>query len=151
MSRLREDCWVCQNLDQPKQLVFYESNTSIAKLNPDQYFHGYTFLTLKSHMEELHQLTSKTRQSFLNDIALVGNALAMALQPDKMNYELLGNAQPHLHWHIIPRYKSDPLWGRPIWVGNRRRNRLSQDQYVELLEKVRAHIAQPTGRLKPPE
>jgi diadenosine tetraphosphate (Ap4A) HIT family hydrolase len=41
-----------------------------------------------------------------------GRAIETALQPLKMNYTLLGNALPHLHTHVIPRYADDP---RPGW------------------------------------
>ena len=137
---LEEGCWICENLHQPKDLVLYESKTSLAKLNPDQLFRGYTFLTLKWHQEELHNLSTRDRKSFLEDMSRVGTSLAAALKPDKMNYELLGNAQPHLHWHIVPRYKTDPMWGRPIWAGSRRRNRLTQEGYLELVKKIREHL-----------
>lgn len=36
--------------------------------------------------------------------------------PDHMNIESLGNVVAHLHWHIIPRYRTDPRWGQPIWA-----------------------------------
>jgi diadenosine tetraphosphate (Ap4A) HIT family hydrolase len=35
-----------------------------------------------------------------------------AFAPVKLNYDLLGNAVPHLHTHIVPRYADDP---RPGW------------------------------------
>ena len=146
---LREDCWICQNLHTPPHLVYYESRTSIAKLNPDQLFQGYTFLALKWHEEELHQLTDKDRKSFLNDMSTVGAALAATLRPDKMNYELLGNIQRHLHWHIIPRYTSDPMWGRPIWAGNRRRKRLATDEYGALVNKIKQQLSIPAKNSRP--
>ena len=31
-----------------------------------------------------------------------------------MNYEVLGNALPHLHTHLVPRYLDDPAPGRPF-------------------------------------
>ncbi len=31
-----------------------------------------------------------------------------------MNYQILGNAVPHLHCHIVPRYFGDPAPGRPL-------------------------------------
>src|SRR2546428_13298445 len=83
---------MCQGIYEPKNLVFYESHTSVAKLNPDQAFEGYTFLTLKWHEEELYNLADKDRKQFLEDMSLVANALSKALKPDKMNYELLGNS-----------------------------------------------------------
>ena len=35
-------------------------------------------------------------------------------RPLKMNYEVLGNALPHLHTHLVPRYLDDPAPGRPF-------------------------------------
>ena len=37
------------------------------------------------------------------------------MKPDHINVESLGNVVPHLHWHIIPRYVGDPMWGAPVW------------------------------------
>ena len=33
--------------------------------------------------------------------------------------ECLGNTVPHLHIAVIPRYRSDPRWGRPVWTTSR--------------------------------
>ena len=140
LSRLQADCWMCQGIYQPKSLVFYESRVSVAKLNPDQAFEGYTFLTLKWHEEELYKLADKDRKQFLEDMSLVANALSKAFKPDKMNYELLGNSMPHLHWHLVPRYTSDPMWGRPIWAGNRRRKRLNEEGYEQLKRRIETLI-----------
>ena len=132
---------MCQGLYEPKNLVFYESRVSVAKLNPDQAFEGYTFLTLKWHEEELYRLIDRDRKQFLEDMSLVANALFKAFKPDKMNYELLGNSMPHLHWHLVPRYSSDPMWGRPIWAGNRRRKRLNTEGYALLTGRVETAIS----------
>ena len=140
MHELRQDCWICKSLHEPAHLVFFESRTSIAKLNPDQYFKGYTFVTLKWHSEELYQLSDKDRRAFLEDMSRIAATLAKALNPDKMNYELLGNGMPHLHWHLVPRYKTDPLWGRPIWTGSRRRKRLTHEGYEEIVAELKVQL-----------
>ncbi len=146
MRRLLEGCWVCENLHEPASLVVYESQTCVAKLNPDQLFKGYTFVTLKWHEEDFQELSDRDRRSFLEDMSKVGKALKAALSPDKVNYELLGNAMPHLHWHVIPRYLSDPMWGRPIWAGSRSRRRLSQEGYSEIVRGLRARLHTKTRR-----
>src|SRR2546425_11902165 len=132
---------MCQGIYEPKNLVFYESRVSVAKLNPDQAFEGYTFLTLKWHEEELYRLANKDRKQFLEDMSLMASALSRAFKPDMMNYELVGNAMPHLHWHLIPRYTSDPMCGRPIWAGNRRRKRLNAEGYALLTGRVETAIS----------
>jgi len=141
MHTLQENCWICQNLHQPANLVIWETKTSIAKLNPDQLFPGYTFVTLKWHAEHLTSLSPSDQRRFLGDMTTLANTLAKALKPDRLNYALLGNAQPHLHWHLIPRYTTDPMWGRPVWAGNRRRKRLTEDAYLELISKLKNTLA----------
>jgi diadenosine tetraphosphate (Ap4A) HIT family hydrolase len=140
LPKLKEDCWICKSLHDPAHLVFFESPTSVGKLNPDQFFKGYSFVTLKWHSEELYQLSDKDRKSFLEDMSRVARALSEVFNPDKMNYELLGNGMPHLHWHLIPRYKTDPLWGRPIWTGTRQRKRFSREDYQRVVDRIRATL-----------
>lgn len=43
-----------------------------------------------------------------------GAAIERHLRPLKLNYLTLGNALPHLHTHIVPRYADDPAPGRPL-------------------------------------
>jgi diadenosine tetraphosphate (Ap4A) HIT family hydrolase len=37
-----------------------------------------------------------------------------AAHPVKMNYMTLGNTVPHLHTHVVPRYRDDPAPGGPL-------------------------------------
>lgn len=136
-----DDCWICQSLEKDHHLVFYETKTSTAKLNPDQYFPGYSFVVFKKHEVELYNISDQERREFLEDMSIVARALALAFKPDKMNYELLGNGQPHMHWHLVPRYRSDPLWGRPIWTSGTRRKRLGQEAYADLVIRIRKHLS----------
>ena len=43
-------------------------------------------------------------------------ALRQVVQPDKINLASLGNLVPHLHWHVIPRWKDDSHFPAPIWA-----------------------------------
>ncbi len=79
----------------------------------------------------------------MKDLRRAAQAIRLALKPDHMNYESLGNSGPHIHWHIIPRYQNDPRWGQPIWEGWARRNEfgvnrftLSERGYQEIIDKI---------------
>ena len=41
------------------------------------------------------------------------------LAPDKINLASLGNMVPHLHWHVIPRWRGDRHFPDPIWAAPR--------------------------------
>ena len=45
----------------------------------------------------------------------VPEAVFNAFKPQKLNYELLGNTDHHMHWHIFPRHDDDPLPNRTVW------------------------------------
>lgn len=34
------------------------------------------------------------------------------------NYELLGNGDPHIHWHIFPSSEQEPNPTHPVWCGH---------------------------------
>ncbi len=132
---------MCTGLTEENPLTIREFTYSIARLNRDQYFKGYTFLVFKQHATELYQLKKREREGFMTEMVRVADALAQVFKPDKMNYELLGNKMPHLHWHLIPRYKSEPFWGDPVWSNEHFERRLSFKEYQKLIIQLQEKLA----------
>jgi diadenosine tetraphosphate (Ap4A) HIT family hydrolase len=87
---------------------------SFAVLGPWQYFTGYCLLICRDHRTELSQLGAH-RAAFLDEMATLAAAIETCFRPHKLNYELLGNLVPHLHWHVFPRSADDPDRLRPVW------------------------------------
>ncbi|MDP3763640.1 MAG: HIT family protein [bacterium] len=93
-----------------------ELETGFVVLGDYQFFKGYTLFLCRKHVFELHDLEAEFRKKFLYEMSLVTGAVFKAFQPNKLNYELLGNTEPHVHWHIFPRYHDDPAPHEPVWV-----------------------------------
>lgn len=81
-----------------------------------QRFKGYTVFICKEHATELHFLEREFRNTYLQEMSIVAEAVYNAFHPDKLNYELLGvgNAE-HMHWHIFPRRAGDTPAKGPVW------------------------------------
>src|SRR6185369_1261060 len=110
------DCPMCRRWEEDSDLRIIELQYSHVILNRDQYFPGYTLLFTKSHTTELFHLNREVRAALVEEVSAVAQALFTIYTPAKINYELLGNMVPHIHWHIVPRFASEPLWPRPIWA-----------------------------------
>lgn len=95
------------------------------------------------HVTRLDQLSSQEWMAFSQDLARAEAAVYRTTNPDHINIECLGNTVPHLHWHIIPRYRSDPRWGGPIWTTDKSdmlNTRLSESEYIVLAEQICRNI-----------
>ena len=89
---------------------------SIALLGLWQYYLGYCILVARRHASELSQLSESERIAYFNEMCWLAKAIEAAFHPRKLNYELLGNQVPHLHWHLFPRYDHDPAALKPVWL-----------------------------------
>jgi diadenosine tetraphosphate (Ap4A) HIT family hydrolase len=108
-------CKACQG-NWPKENHFIaDLGLSKAYLHDDQFFPGWTVVVFKRHATELFHLAPTERIQLMEEVNLVAKALAHVYEAKKINYELLGNQLPHIHWHVIPRLAGDPSPLEPIW------------------------------------
>jgi len=76
---------------------------------------GYCRVIWQTHAAEMSELDSEERFHLMRVVFEVEAGLREWLQPDKINLASLGNLVPHLHWHVIPRFRDDPHFPNPIW------------------------------------
>jgi len=86
-------------------------------LTTNQTYRGHCQLIFDPrHVTAPSQLSPDEWAAYCADLYAAQRAIVGVLRPDHLNVELLGNVVPHLHWHIIPRYRIDPRWGQPVWA-----------------------------------
>ncbi len=116
---MSDPCLICDriNLIEKSENPYHvcELETGHVVIGDFQYFKGYTLFLCKQHVPELHMLEQDYKIQFLTEMSIVAEAVYDCFKPDKLNYELLGNSEPHLHWHLFPRYQSEPTKS-PVWV-----------------------------------
>ena len=128
---------MCTIWDTEPDLRIAELDQCYVVLNRDQFFPGYSFVLTKGHATELFHLDRETRSAVMEEVTATAAALDRLFKADKINYELLGNMVPHMHWHLVPRLRSDPLWPRPIWAEPHDEVHLSPAGYAERIELIR--------------
>lgn len=57
---------------------------------------------------DLNALDQQKRAEYLLDMTILGDALLQVTGAYRINYEILGNLDPALHAHVIPRYVTEP-------------------------------------------
>ena len=63
----------------------------------------------------MSDLTDDERQLLEKVLLTVEKVVREQMQPDKINWAQFGNMVPHLHWHIIARYRDDSHFPESIW------------------------------------
>ncbi len=108
-------CSACQGAWPRQDHFIADLGLSKVYLHDDQFFPGWTVVVFQRHAIELFQLTATERFQLMEEVNRVAKILAETYQAKKINYELLGNQLPHIHWHIIPRFANDPAPLEPVW------------------------------------
>ena len=118
--------------------------TSTLYLAKNQTFRGQCQLIFDGrHAARPNQLTAEEWLIFCADLYAAEGAVMRSVQADHVNIEALGNVVPHLHWHIVPRYRHDPRWGAPIWLtdlAEMPETRLAPEDTAALLRRLRSEL-----------
>lgn len=79
-----------------------------AVLGERQFLRGYALLLPDPVVPSLNALDAPGRARFLLDLARLGDVVLAVTGALRINYAMLGNLEPALHAHVIPRYAGEP-------------------------------------------
>lgn len=119
--------------------------TSVLGLYDDARFPGRCLLVLDDHKVNFDDLPQRRAQAFAVDIQRAARAIRRALSPDRVNIALLGNTEPHIHAHLIPRYADDPIPLRPPWEHPEPKTKLSGAVLSDVVERLKNWLESNAG------
>ncbi|MCC6673411.1 MAG: HIT family protein [Planctomycetes bacterium] len=111
------ECPLCTG---PGGDVLWQDRECRVVLADEPHHPGTCRVILAEHVRELSDLAPARQQALLRVVVAVERALRTVLGPDKINLASLGNVVPHLHWHVIPRWRTDRCFPNAIWGGVQR-------------------------------
>ncbi|MCM8595290.1 HIT family protein [Accumulibacter sp.] len=112
-----EDCELCRS---PGGEVVWESALCRVVMVSDPDYPGFCRVILNRHLREMTDLSAAERVQLMQVLFAVETAVRVLYQPDKINLASLGNMTPHVHWHLIPRWRDDRHFPNPVWAAPQR-------------------------------
>jgi diadenosine tetraphosphate (Ap4A) HIT family hydrolase len=109
-----------------------------------QVFAGYCLLLPDPVVPHLNALAAASRDQFLSDMALIGDAILAATSALRINYAMFGNVEPALHAHLFPRFAGEPAATRTAqpWAFDwRLAPEYSTETHGELQRRIAARLA----------
>ena len=114
-----------------------------------QCFKGYALVLSKEHVREPFELPIDVQREHFAEVMRAAKAIHETFAPSKLNYSCYGNAEPHVHWHIVPRYTDDPNRDGDPWQAWRAwreatpasEQSISQQHAAQIAAQIRANFA----------
>ncbi|MVW71416.1 MULTISPECIES: HIT family protein [unclassified Bordetella] len=108
----------------------------------DADYPGFTRVVWNAHHAEMTDLSLSERDLMMRTVYIVEQIQREVFHPDKVNLASLGNMVPHLHWHVIPRWRGDRHFPDAVWAAPRIVPGTEPPEWRARLDRVRAVLPQ---------
>jgi diadenosine tetraphosphate (Ap4A) HIT family hydrolase len=110
------NCLLCKDELKPEEgrLIWRGDDCRVILVN-DHDLPGFCRVIWNRHIAEMTDLTYGEREHLMNLVFVVEEAIRHVMRPEKVNIAALGNMVPHIHWHVIPRFKDDAFYPGSAW------------------------------------
>jgi diadenosine tetraphosphate (Ap4A) HIT family hydrolase len=110
------NCALCKDELKPEegQLIWRGDDCRVILVN-DPDLPGFCRVIWNRHVAEMTDLSYGEREHIMTLVFAVEEAIRYVMHPDKVNIAALGNMVPHIHWHVIPRFKDDAFYPGSAW------------------------------------
>ncbi|MDD5253770.1 MAG: HIT family protein [Candidatus Nanoarchaeia archaeon] len=131
------DCIFCKIIKKeiPASVVYEDKNT-LAFLDINPVNPGHTLVISKKHFETLEEATEDSLVDIIKTVKKLIKPIDKALNPVGINIALsnkpgAGQVVPHMHFHIMPRFKGD---GHELFEGKK----ASPETLKQVADKIKS-------------
>ncbi len=89
-------------------------------------------------IKEFSECNTETKQEIWKYLDLIEKEMLSYFKPEKINIASFGNYVPHVHFHVMARFKEDSFFPEPMWGKKQREAKLdlpSFENFYEILKK----------------
>jgi histidine triad (HIT) family protein len=127
--------------------MVFEDDVSLAFLDHRPLLRGHCLLVPKAHYETLGDLPAVLVAPFFTAVQLLAHAVERGMEADGSFVAInnrISQSVPHVHAHVVPRWKKDGLFARGfIW---KRQPYENQDSIVTVQHAVQSAVVQLQSR-----
>jgi diadenosine tetraphosphate (Ap4A) HIT family hydrolase len=105
----------CELCEQPGGAALWCDAACRVVLVEERGYPGFCRVIWNAHVSEMTDLAAEERFHLMRVVFAVEAALREIMNPHKINLASFGNMTPHVHWHVIARFTSDPHFPEPVW------------------------------------
>lgn len=138
-----EGCYYCESEHEGRNanmLKVGEMKAGTLYLFRDQAHKGRCALALNDHKKELFECTEQQRHDYADDLAAASAAIKKLWGCTKINLASFGDANPHLHFHIVPKYEGGFEFGGNFQITNPEPTLLSDHEYDVMIRALRSEL-----------
>jgi diadenosine tetraphosphate (Ap4A) HIT family hydrolase len=110
-------------------------------LYDDARFPGRSLVSLHEHYDSITEVPTTTLAAFAVDVQRVCVSVLKVAAADRVNVAILGNRDPHVHAHVIPRFSGEPEPYETIWQDARPQRNLEDGRADDLILALASELA----------
>ncbi|PLY10047.1 MAG: HIT family protein [Arcobacter sp.] len=95
-------------------------------------------------IKEFSQCNNETKIEILRALDIIEKEMLSYFNPEKINIASFGNYVPHVHFHIMARFKEDSYFPEPMWGKKQRESDLALADITEFYKIVYEKLNQPS-------
>lgn len=135
-------CFYCEKDERLDNLMLKVTklNVSTLYLFKEQTYKGRCVVAYDNHVNELFEISESELALFMKDVATAAKAIKTAFGADKMNLGAYSDKLPHLHFHIVPKYKDGYSWGGTFEMNPANNLKLNDEEYAEIIGAIKANL-----------
>lgn len=91
--------------------------------------------------KEFSQCDMRTRLEIFKCLDIIEKEMIEYFEPEKINIASFGNYVPHVHFHIMARFKEDSFFPEPMWGKKQRDATLALKNFETFYENLKEQLS----------